>query len=1172
MRARIFCLYVGIVLIAIFGGGTAADFNRQVKKPTISVSPTVLSFTSGQVSGLATASVSVANKAKSAVTIKKVQIVGDDAKEFKLVGKAPKKIAAKGKIRLSIKFSAKHSGYHNALLRITFGDKSKTVLIVELKSNGGSLELTGVTPNSASIGDVIRLQGRGFGTNPAVVKVFFEALEAQVTSVTDSAISAIVPSYHNRNWYTEQSGYIAATVSGIQTKGILFTITGLPAAAPMFFDQGSWRNNASVGDVVKFRGYGCSPTASLNVLSFSGIEVAASSVEMMPSSESVCDLTTVVPAGATSGNVRVKRLDGYPNDWSDPFTLNIVPASEPRLNGGMESNGIVSPFPAVKGYETAYGFNTMLVLGGGGWNSIESLTGEFTNGASSLSVGCIMLSADRLECPLSYEQFSTLGLTPGKSVSVRVYGQEKTNFQIRYSNWIKLSVREQVILGAASFGGDIGRGDYLALHGVSGPTADRSRFTSALWDGEISLDYNEVRMIPLNKEGAYSIKDHTFGGLFNVNVYNQGAPSSPPYYGFDNLVETGVTLGFGGARVEIPSGALPLHDGSPAYSVGVWTYVNSTFVSNNPEQTSGGYVFGVKIYPEPPALNKPIRIVLPYSDYGRSDVPRFGIWFERSKSFYALGGIADPSNMKIEYEIPAGDYPPKVSASQGSRDIDMGLKAAGGLPNVPPVSLNSITGGMVALSNTHSNGTYEDPNHRFFINYITDSKSTSYVSEAFVKKVASIVGVTYDTIGKHGFDSPLVVNNCEFTIELRDLGPAGDIQGKTDMLPCPSVQLNSRLEAYNKDPVTYSAVAHEIAHVFQRQIAYNINSFNSALASWLDEGMADWAGFESFGRALFNPTSIEDGWNFPAVSTPMTFSGYSADHVYATSAFLIWAEKGGNGRIRSMYRNLISLFTGYTSITLENFNLARSVVEQGMGLSLSDIIDQFAKAYWTQNYEPVKSILYRAPTESIISGSSLTISDSRPAYSSKRYDVETQNAATASFRDKAAVIRAEGLIAGTKIYVYGDSSVPGTIPVNPQYITMLLPGSSSGGQPLSSAKLADSFGSRNSYRVVVVNPTGSSASPKITIAVPLITALNPNHGPKTGTYSVAINGSGFGARMGDGKVKVGGFDQTITSWSDTQITFTMKSTSYPGLDPSVKVVLPTPEDVTTNEMMFKTDT
>jgi hypothetical protein len=129
------------------------------------------------------------------------------------------------------------------------------------------------------------------------------------------------------------------------------------------------------------------------------------------------------------------------------------------------------------------------------------------------------------------------------------------------------------------------------------------------------------------------------------------------------------------------------------------------------------------------------------------------------------------------------------------------------------------------------------------------------------------------------------------------------------------------------------------------------------------------------------------------------------------------------------------------------------------------------------------------------------------------------------------VARAPGLPAGALVDVYRDTtggSQPPAAPVKIGTLSSVTPvldlGTYSGG----------------CYRLVAVTPAGSPLAAAVTVEAVRLTTVSPLSVPKAGGTTVTLSGSGFGDQKNlvlVGPAVVGG--AAVTSWSDTQIVFTM---------------------------------
>lgn len=1128
------------------------------------------------------------SKGKTAKTIRlrKLEIAGSDAGSFKVIGKKPKKILSRKAVRIKVVFSPARPGAHSAFLTINTTGKPKKVVIAlhgtGAGESGTGISITGVNPASGSMGSTVTLTGYGFGNDPSAIKLFFADWEAPILSVTDDQITARVPYFKPAFNY---SGKFGQNFYGKKDNkffyGASFLVTGITPSAPRCVAQSYYPvypDNATVGDRVKLPVQGASPEAAQNIVSFNGATAQGISFTADPfwSHDHWGDLDVIVPAQASTGMVRIRRTDGHLSEWGEGFVFTVNPPFGLTLSGGLESGGIINPFPRLKRvphYEPIEG--QLLVLSGQDFSRLcivdqcSRFQAELIADGVERLLACQPVSDSRAECFISREIFEELDLSTGKNFSLRVKGHDSKNRLMHYSNWITLTVRDRAILGGTQMvqlGGaatpvTIPRGDVLILQSGSSQT---QRVTApGLWEGELlfsstgtgvnsdtGVDGLQAKAFLMDQTGEHTLRLSDGSWSRKVYVVDGPIPSSSTDI-LAAIPEGGGTFGFGGGRMFIPDGAIPGQT-LTVRAEGQEGVRNSL----DPLQTDGGFRYSITFSPEPAELLKPITLWLPYNEEQHPHDPRFGLWDDAAGFFLKLAGSIDSKKKLVRFDLPAGKYPPAASsqAVKGDGDVMMAATASGTAPIVPPVSLNKITGKMAVVAKKLPSGLIEDDKQRFFIDFCTDTSDASCVSEAFARQVLNLACWTYDNlVGTHGWPRPTDawIGGKQITIHIRDLGSADETQGSTTtgVFGQPWVAINSRLEKHGDDKLTYTGVSHETTHIFQRQMTTNVNVTG---ASWLDEGSADWAAFDTVGSANFSTKLMKAGADFPTVTFPQSFAGFNSEQSYGVGAFAIWLENNSPGSLLKMYKSL--------NWDPSYWYLSRNLVAKETGKSFATIFADFSRDYWQQNYEPLTDLGFPTGVIELDSWNGKTINSYRPSYSSDRYDIGAKDSWKPSINNRQAVIRAAGLDTSVNIYIYGDSVPPLTSPNNPMTLLGMLI-QAAPNAPLGSG----SFGSYASYRIIVINTSDSTASPSIRIVVPHIESMSPPTGKKSGGYTVTLDGYGFGPKAAESEVLVMGTVQEIISWSDTQIKFKMMSLPYSGIFP---VTVTTEEGVSTNALSF----
>ncbi|MBD3616991.1 MAG: IPT/TIG domain-containing protein [Gracilimonas sp.] len=258
-----------------------------------------------------------------------------------------------------------------------------TVLTLLLISCGGGNstpdpEILSVQPNSGPSGTLVTIEGTGFSPEASNNEVYFNGLEANITSASDSELKATVP-----NGAT--TGAISVKVGNVTVNGPSFTVESLtPGISSIDPESGM------VGDEVTISGMNFSETISENMISFNGTQA-----QILNASEN--ELMTKVPQGATDGPIEV-TVDGKSATGPDFDVIQegavefLFSRSGPDQDQSMtlNFNGIDTPISATtskatrgevtEGSYTAEltGINDNCSLSGQNPRSIEIIAGDTT--------------------------------------------------------------------------------------------------------------------------------------------------------------------------------------------------------------------------------------------------------------------------------------------------------------------------------------------------------------------------------------------------------------------------------------------------------------------------------------------------------------------------------------------------------------------------------------------------------------------------------------------------------------------------------------------------------------------------------------------------------------------------------------------------------------------------
>ncbi|MDZ7808407.1 MAG: IPT/TIG domain-containing protein [Gracilimonas sp.] len=141
-------------------------------------------------------------------------------------------------------------------------------------------EITNIQPNSGPPGTMVTISGVGFSEDPSNNEVYFNGLQADITSASDSELKATVPD-------GATTGVISVKVGNATASGPSFTVEsqapGISSVNP---------ESGVVGDEVTITGMHFSETASENSITFNGTQA-----QILNASENEFD-----DAGSARGN------------------------------------------------------------------------------------------------------------------------------------------------------------------------------------------------------------------------------------------------------------------------------------------------------------------------------------------------------------------------------------------------------------------------------------------------------------------------------------------------------------------------------------------------------------------------------------------------------------------------------------------------------------------------------------------------------------------------------------------------------------------------------------------------------------------------------------------------------------------------------------------------------
>jgi hypothetical protein len=1020
-----------------------------------------------------------------------------------------------------------------------------------------------VQPRSAPAGASVTITGEHFTDHGGLPQALFSGVEATVSSATDTTITAIVPGGW-QTWKTSQIMRVWVRTWGVDSTypaDLIFTVTGILPAPPAPWSDGinaaSYDDdNASPGDSVRILGHGFAPTASDNVVRFGGGVVAtASSYTPDAYADDLGTIHVTVPAGAASGALTFQRLDGDGRWSTGGPVLEVRPATVVTAGLHPSFNGYVTGPRSVR--NASWGTEDWVLSGSNflklrNANYSATTTGIFwldmrRNGVTYSRI--MRAVSDTLAVPHGY--WGPQEMMPdeifgdaqgGDTVEIRIRGDELTNRYERTSPWVPVAVGERPVWGAVhdlpvsqlagwwNPGHPLAQGDWLKLRTGGGP-ATQVLTCPGLWPGQLPVgtDGAAVKLVHLDQKGSYTLTNVTTGASTTFTVGDLGSLRTVSYggYQFTDVQADGLLMRNGGASVEIPPGALSVDDlaSSEGYFIVALDHAGSECVAFDTTLTDGGRSFSLSISPEPTTLLKPITVTIPYDLAGRATTPFLGMWDASSGLYYDYrlpSGQIDTTNHRMTIVLPAGDY----SGTGGV--VGVAAKSSTGrvlTKSFFPVStFNRVLRAVGAVSSkvaTSDEGYVwhpaDHPTWGIRVDAVIDSSSSSYVPPEKAQEVLDVAADTWTNLAGKGWREP----EAMISITVRDYGDPGVYQGATTkgVFGQPWVYVNSRLTMGKK---LDTAVAHEMGHVFQRQLTTNIGT------KWIDEATAEWIAWDTLGAGSDLQVQFEYGCDFPGVAFPSGFSwDYTPEQAYGAGAFIIWmADTYGAASVLDIYDTL--------AFRPSYWYDAPATFQEATGKTVPQLVAEFAPEFWLQSYEPVNSFTFwsRLPvTISDFDGKTLSLD--MGADSSRGASVAPIPAFRPHLLDETMVARATGLPVGATVNVYRDTALSSATPASP-----LLIGTLSSLTPVLDLGLFDD--SVGCYRLVAVTPPGAAMSVAVTVEPVHVVTRTPQGGGKTGGYAVTLDGFGFGDQPGFvmmGAAMVRG--SAITSWTDTRIVFTM---------------------------------
>jgi hypothetical protein len=1036
--------------------------------------------------------------------------------------------------------------------------------------------VTDVQPRSAPAGMSVTISGRNFTAYGAVPQALFNGVPATIVSATDTSITAVVPGGW-QTWSTSQIMRVWVRSSGVDSTypaDLIFTVTGIVPAPPAPWSNGinaaSYDDdNASPGDSVRILGNGFSPTASQNRVRFGGGATATATAYVPDGyAEHLGTIHVMVPAGAQTGALTVQRLDGDGRWSTGGPVLEVKPATQPAVALHPSFDGYVTgPQMVRNGSWSGSSTTESWLLQGTSFSKLRiadystTATGVFwldmrRNGVTASRIMRAVsdtLAVEHLSWgPQESMPDSIFGDAQGGDVvEIRIRGDELTNRYERASGWVPVTVGERPVWGAfhdlpvAQLAGwwnpdhQLAKGDWLKLSRGGGP-ATQMVTCPGLWPGQLPLgaDGAGVRLVRLTQKGSYTLTNVTMGTSTTFTVGDIGSIRTVSYGGFQatGVQADGLLMRNGGASLDIPPGALPADELPPVngYYIVTLEHAGSDRLAFDPTLTDGDRAFSLSISPEPSRLLKPITVTVPYDPTGRATTPFLGTWDPSSSLYYdheLPSSQIDTTNRRLTVVLPAGDYSGGGGAASAAPEASTDVRAVTASADraeaagfFPLSTFNLVFNAVSAVSSSVSTSGNDlvwhpvgHPTWGIRVDAVTDPTSSSYVPFEKAQEVLATAADTWTNLEGKGWREP----EAMISIRVRDYGDPGNYQGATTkgVFGQPWVYVNSRLTMGRR---LDTVVAHEMGHVFQRQLTTNIST------QWIDEAVAEWVAWDTLDTGCDLQASFETGCDFPRAGFPASLSsGYSQEQAYGAGAFIIWlADTYGPTAVLNIYDTLAFNPTYWYD--------AAATFEEATGRTVSELVAEFAPAFWFQTYDPIKLYgFWSRDSFPFSTTEGTTLNYSMPNDASRCSSVAPTADLRPTLDGDSMVARAPGLPAGATVHVYIDTSYSSQIPAAPLQV-----GTLSSLTPVIDLGAYDS--ADGCYRLIAVTPPGAGLAAAVTVQPVRLSSVSPASGSKTGGYQVTLEGTGFGdqpAIVMVGAAVVSG--DAITSWTDKRIVFKM---------------------------------
>ncbi len=594
---------------------------------------------------------------------------------------------------------------------------------------------------------------------------------------------------------------------------------------------------------------------------------------------------------------------------------------------------------------------------------------------------------------------------------------------------------------------------------------------------------------------------------------DQGSCSGGGSRGRGSVVpQEGLLYRYRGVTMEIPPGALP---GSATYELKV-TECNLNYPGKDAvSKARPSYQFG--LVPEPTSLLQPLTIRTPY-DPGLPEPPVAGFYDPKLGDVVPLPYALDKG--KVVITLPSGNYQNGIPSLAEAPALPgtVSEEAPGALGR-----LGTILSGLwwgVGLPNSYISSAH------FLVYYNTKDCTQSYA-----QSVLDDLEAAYTQYNSKGYSVPtntVLVKIAPWIAAKSRPGATVGTDGYYHLF------FNNALSSADMDITT----AHEMFHVSQHE-SIGVVGFPLTSNWWL-EGTATWAEYSMYPSNNSYLLSIGNSMNFPNTAFA-NWGGLSVEQQYATMAVAEYmVQKKGSTVIQTVNTNI------QAGMTLND------ALQSAVGGNWSTFYEEWARDYWQQKYDPVKSWALDPSASQLVNPATAVTTilnqPALPALSSGMvrgvYKATLPNLPASFISGTDSVVRLPASCNNSDVIVYDKKKQ-----VQQTFIGVWAPENGQAVRKVSTYPATNPL-----YFVYINSAAASTCALKILWEAPTLDSLIPNVVQKGVANTIIMYGAGFGIKTG--KVYAGGQTYSPTAWGDNMVQFSLSAQSTPG-SINVQVQAPT---------------